>query len=384
MTTHRHAATEDRGHTIPLRTSQRAVRVKATRCVSSKHRHALTLIELIVVIAIVGILVAILLPAVQYAREAARRAQCANHLKQLGLAVHSYHDAVGSLPMGRFPIHDPRFAGPNPPCTARWVDKSVFVSILHQMEQAAIYNAVNHSLSIFAIENTTVHRMNVGTLVCPSDTGPNLVALNPGALFPMAPDPASGNWIMARTSYSANFGTFLIRALPATSPQCTIPEQLITQSDGCFNDVHPIRLGSITDGLSTTIMASETALGTFNELNQASLGRSADFGWYVSGNLTDTLFTTFYPPNMYKRAAAGATWARTCSASSFHAGGVNVLMCDGSVRFVAENIDSWAFDYERTEPAGIVKNPGGWWENAPERRVWQALSTRSGGELVEF
>ncbi len=346
-------------------------------------RRAFSLVELLVVISVASLLMALLLPAVQNAREAARRMQCRNNLKQLGLAIHNYAETHGCLPMGRTPIHDPRFAGSNPPCTALFVDKSVLVAILPQMEQAALYNAVNHSLSIFALENTTIHSQVVESYLCPSDPGAGPRVLNAGALTPMAPDPPSGQWLMARSSYSLSVGTFPVLAMPAYSANCTVPPQLLAQSDGCFNDVHPIRLSAVVDGLSTTMFASEKALATFDQLDRIKPGVAAERGWYTSGNLGDTLFATFFPPNAYRRTWLGALNAWLYSASSLHPGGVNILMGDGSVRFIDENIDSWASDPLTGQPVGATKNPGGWWENLPSPGIWQALGTRAGGEVID-
>ena len=120
-------------------------------------RGGFTLVELLVVIAVIALLVALLIPAVQSAREAARRAQCGNNLKQVGIALHGYHDATSSLPPGRFLTYDPRFAGKNPPCTSPAVDKSAHLFLLPYLEQPGLFNAINSDLTIFGPENTTVH-----------------------------------------------------------------------------------------------------------------------------------------------------------------------------------------------------------------------------------
>ena len=134
----------------------------------SKRRGA-TLIELLVVVSILGVLLALIVPAVQDVRESARRASCANNLKQIGLGLQQYEQTFGSLPPGRMLTYDPRYAGKNPPCTSRLVDKSMLVMILPYIEQVAIYNAVNQDLTILGRENRTVFPVSVGIFACPSD-----------------------------------------------------------------------------------------------------------------------------------------------------------------------------------------------------------------------
>jgi prepilin-type processing-associated H-X9-DG protein len=106
-------------------------------------------------------------------------------------------------------------------------------------------------------------------------------------------------------------------------------------------------------------------------------------GWYVTGNWGDTLFTTLFPPKAFQKVVlqAAAAWAE--SASSLHPGGVNVLMGDGSVRFIKNSIQSWPLNPVSGVPVGASVNSAGMWINLPQAGVWQALSTRAGDEVVD-
>ena len=352
------------------------------RIACPSNRTGFTLIELLVVISIISLLMALLLPAVQSAREAARRAKCANNLKQIGIALHAYHDIFGSFPFGRIVSFDPRFAGANPPCTTRIIDKGLLVMILPQMDQGQIYNAVNQSLTIVGRENRTIHSVAIASYACPSDTEAGRP--REGDVLEMAryglatPDE---RLTMTFTSYSGCYGAFDIDAVATPATGCMIPPRLLAQANGSFSDASPISTTSIMDGLSHTILVAEKATTRFRGLDRnETLFRR--YGWYFTGNWGDTLFTTFYPPNMIKRVAAVAGVWHTRAASSLHPGGLNVLMGDGSTRFVKETIQTWPFEPLTGQPVGAVRGSGGWWEKVPPVGVWQALGTRAGNETI--
>jgi prepilin-type processing-associated H-X9-DG protein len=132
------------------------------------------------------------------------------------------------------------------------------------------------------------------------------------------------------------------------------------------------------------MFVSEKAVTLFRALDdQVNPPPSQRFGWYVSGNWGFTLFSAFYPPNMDKRVRLGAGAAHCSSATSLHPGGINALMGDGSVRFITETIQTWPSDPIKGRPVGIKPHKYGWWLNPPPSGVWQALSTRNGGEKVD-
>jgi len=337
-----------------------------------------TLIELLVVLAVVGLLIGLLLPAVQSAREAARRARCINNLKQIGAALHVYHGTWNALPPGRFKTYDPRLIGPNPPCSAHLADKSFLAMILPEMEQAALFNSINQDVSAYGYENRTAFPVVVGSYACPSDPeagrSRRLVCdqLADAGLV-RAGETLTG----AFASYVACYGSLPTTGVPLPVTDCRVDPRAIEQSNGCFNDVAPIRLSSVTDGLGQTLFVSERATSALRDLDD---GLFDACGWYLSGNLGYTLFTTMVPPNSYASRNAAVLWD---SATSRHPGGVNGLMGDGSVRFIKGSIQSWPVDATSLGfPRGAFFTPGGYWVDLPRPGIWQALSSRSEGEVV--
>jgi prepilin-type N-terminal cleavage/methylation domain-containing protein/prepilin-type processing-associated H-X9-DG protein len=345
-----------------------------------RERSGLTLIESLVVISIISLLIGLLLPAAQSARESARRLQCSNNLRQLGLAVAGYADVFGSLPPGRIKAYDPRFSGANPPCTSTIVDKSLEVFALGFMEQVTVYDAINQSLAIVSAENSTVHSIVVPSFACPSDTVagvPRVLPADSLARYGVG-DPA----IMVFTSYAGMIGSLPVLAQPLPTNNCVVPIALFLQCNGVFNDRAPIGLASVTDGLANTIFAADKASTILNELSALNPQFATRHGWWITGNWGDTLITSFYPPNACDNVGATATSAWSDSASSMHPGGLNALMGDGSVRFVKDTIQTWPSNSRTGWPAGASRNQQGAWVNLPPGGVWQALSTRAGSEVV--
>ena len=347
-------------------------------------RGGFTLIELLVVIAIIGILVGLTLPAVQAAREAARRMQCANNLKQIGLALHAYHDAFGSLPTGRIMTYDPRFSGANPPCTSRIVDKSFLVMILPYIEQGPLYNSVNQNVTILGLENRTVHSAVVSSYACPSDTTSGIP--RDGDVTQMAAYGLASpteRLTMTFTSYAGCFGSYYVEAIPRSGNGCIVPPRVYAQADGAIGDVAPIGFASIQDGLSTTLFVAERATSALKSLDVVDPVIFTRYGWSFTGNWGDTMVTTMYPPNMFRKVGLGAGQSHALAATSLHPVGVNGLFGDGSVRFIKETISTWPFDPLTGAPLGARQAPDGSWVNLPNPGVWQALATRSGGEAVD-
>lgn len=342
-----------------------------------------TLIELLTIVAIVGLLAAMLLPAVQAAREAARRAQCATNLKQIGVALASYEHVYGSFPPGRMMTYDPRYSGSSPPCTSLMVEKSLLVHAMPFLEETPLYNAINSNLTIFGYENQTARSIAIAVLACPSDPGAgqvrggtSLLLDSFGLAVPGAPYPVYFG------SYAGIYGSFYVNAIPRTSTGCLVAPAVLTQVNGSFSDMSPIGAALFGDGLSNTLTVTERVLFPLSQIGDSQGPAYSRYGWAISGNWGDTLVTAFYPPNMYRKVTQAAGVALFFAGSSLHPGGLNSLAGDGSVRFIKESISTWPFDPTTGAPRGAQEEASGAWSNVPPAGIWQALATRNGGEPI--
>ena len=372
-----------------------------------------TLIELLVVIAIIAVLISLLLPAVQSAREAARRAQCTNNLKQMALAAANYESANSMFPGGSY-------SGTlfNPPHWGTYPENfSCFVRMLPYFEQSAMYSAVNLNLSGSGASNVTVCGVRVSSLVCPSDIQNDTVpfpstrssppGVTPGWSFNLANTGAndgvydsSGNTLLvpgiqAFTSYAGNAGTFTFGF------SNLMPSAVVQAHNGVIYNDSKVTLASITDGTSNTFLFGEHSKGT---LFAADPGYAISDGSWNSGRWYDTLFSTIYPLNLAHGNYAGGPlsgfqYYMPTAAGSQHPGGANFALCDGSVRFVKNTINSWSISGSNTDtyhdifPDGTVftsisatapyTKGGSYLVNAgAQLGVYQQLSTRAGGEVI--
>jgi prepilin-type N-terminal cleavage/methylation domain-containing protein/prepilin-type processing-associated H-X9-DG protein len=337
-----------------------------------------TLIELLVVIAIVGLLAVLVLPAVQSARESARRAQCLNNLHQIGTALHSYTESDGALPVGHMRNYDPRIATGDSPCSSsREGEKSFLVSILPQIDQQSLFNALNSSTTIYGFENRTIFAVSVGAYACPSDPdalGARAISTSHLVSLGLAQPGQALN--ASFTSYTGCFGSLFVVAYPSPINACKPNALAIAQANGCFSDVTPIRLASVSDGLSNTIFVAERATTGLRDAD----GPNSRSGWWFSSTFGDTIFCATLPPNLFRDENAVVP---PSAASSMHPGGLNVLMGDGAVRFLKESIQCWPVDLSGLGvPQGATFNGTGFWGNLPKSGIWQSLSTRAGGEMV--
>jgi prepilin-type N-terminal cleavage/methylation domain-containing protein/prepilin-type processing-associated H-X9-DG protein len=343
---------------------------------NSSQRQGFTLIELLVVIAIIAVLIALLLPAVQAAREAARRIQCTNNLKQLGLGLHNYHSANSMFPLGS------ALAPYNPGQSQIWGCWSANALMLNYLEQTPLYSAINFSWAPEPYSeptvaqssqggniNSTAYNTKVNLFLCPSDANAGPVNIN---------------------SYHCSFGT--------------TTNQDPTSCTGVFAMQLPVGINSITDGTSNTIAYAEalcgstsfsgpvrsngTVIGTGSAIQlldvnsvglavlQGDLANCAtafktkfgadDRGYRWGAGITGfTFFNTVMTPNGGGQYQFNGCRADGCCdqtngahylpASSNHPGGVNVLFCDGSIKFI---------------------------KNTISYPTWWALGTKANGEVI--
>lgn len=384
---------------------------------SSRSRRAFTLIELLVVIAIIGVLIALLLPAVQSARESARRTQCVNNLKQLGLAAQSYLTATNVMPAQTLD----NVMLPNGTGTLNWFT-SWTASILPQFEQQPLYNAINFNVPMMEMAppilgaNTTVGLTTIATLLCPSES----IGKSPSFSLSSGGGTSGYTAQFAASNYAGNYGG------PPMIRSCNGPIVPVGGNTLVFNSMKaakltppgapgPVRIQAITDGAANTALFSEHLLsttapftagdasvtpGTQNArrglyqvtitvaLDQASTANAQAFvsacenlpagtaalagvgfgaQWLMSLDYAtaNNAYSHVMPPNSVSCTGANDSTGfisgvnggigAAITATSNHAGGVNVCFCDGSVKFI---------------------------KNSTAIQTWWALGTRSGHEII--
>ena len=324
----------------------------------NRNRQAFTLVELLVVIAIIGVMVGLLLPAVQAAREAARRMSCSNNLKQIGLAIQGFHDVYQGVPPQATYVAGSTFSG-----------YSVHARILPFVEQGNLFAKVDFNLGYAA--QPDICKQKIPLYRCPSD-GRDETRVDAGIEF-------------YPTNYGFNIGTWL-----------GLDQQTSQGGDGAFGYNMRHNFAAITDGLSNTLAAADvksftpalldggqpSALSTPPpQMPEQVVAYGGTFDkdychtqWVTGRTLQSGLTTTFPPNTKLLYTVSGVTYDvdftsarispsaprhsyRVVTARSFHNNGVNALLLDGSVRFVGSTIT---------------------------RDLWRAFGTRAGGEVAMF
>jgi prepilin-type N-terminal cleavage/methylation domain-containing protein len=304
-----------------------------------------TLIELLVVIAIIAILIALLLPAVQQAREAARRTQCRNNMKQIGLALHNYHDVFGVFPPALIG------SGRRAPCNGPTLNTTGFVLLLPYLDQSPLYNQYNFNVPSSVSNplcgssplppgapndtlNRAIYERRLAAYLCPSDSGgPNWTSSvnTPGDFY-------SGNNV-ARSNYLFGTGVHTDYSGPHGAQART--------SRGVFGNDGACTITDIKDGSSNTIAVGESkqlgktgsTTGVPDDLPNFGpfWGAGVHTCCHMYTPTDDVRFTVNGRYNTGNLAARAAQYA--WGHGSYHVGGAHYLMGDGAVRFISENID---------------------------------------------
>ena len=276
-------------------------------------RAAFTLVELLVVIAIIAVLIALLLPAIQAARESARAAQCRNALKQLGLALHAYHDSASQLPAGWIG------RGPEGPPGWGWA-----AAILPYAEQQNLAETVRFHRPIADAQNRAARESVLPLLLCPSDGHPKLFAIGaddaPGANI----DGGTPLFRIARSNYVGMFGTQEVEDVPS-------------DGDGIFYHNSRVRFAQITDGLSNTLLVGE---------------RGANFGGSVWAGVVAGAAESFVRIVGVADHTPNHPSLHFDDFSSYHPSGVHFLLCDGSVQRLNDSIAAAVYQAMATRGNG--------------------------------
>ncbi len=293
----------------------------------SRHLHGFTLVELLVVIAIIGILVALLLPAIQAAREAARRSQCLNHLKQWGLAMQMHHDAKKQLPLGS---RGPGTVNANAP-------RQTFVMHLWPyIEETSLSSANAIEKNFWEPPCTIVFTMNglagkfVAIYYCPSDQGV---------------DQTNGQYQRRRGNYVVNWGNYVYGYILKI-----LDEAPFSHIKGDRSNPRKIDFSNITDGTSHTLLMSECLKAWSSDDNDWRGDIHNDDGEFrfhtkltPNTSAPDIFQSGWFQPTGDPLMPAAAGNGQVTAARSRHPGGVNAVMCDASVRFVNDSVaqDVW-------------------------------------------
>jgi prepilin-type processing-associated H-X9-DG protein len=320
------------------------------------------------VIAIIGVLIGLLLPAVQAAREAARRMQCVNNLKQIGLAIANYESSHGCVVSGyisaRGPLAQFGVSGynPDPQTGDNGPGWGWLALLLPQIEQSPLHNATNFSLPTWVAENATVVLVEVNVYLCPSAVNPPTLVRMVDAdlnLLPVA------NQFFARANYQYNQG-WNDSGMPATVDY----DDPVKGCNGPMYRNSRVRYADVTDGLSNTVFAGEKTpyladaswvgiIPGYRHFAYNAFASAGTGGIGVNYDYASAILAVHSGPSLYEDPMVNhppnSPLGHTDEMYSLHPGGGNVLLGDGSVRFIKQSINL---------------------------RTWQALSSRANGDII--